>query len=99
MVAYHNEITDSLEQAIRLKGFGNIEFTAEGNPKTTYNVLHDGCSVCQTFNYLFVSIVLAVLLLFLDTSQQWNCCQAIINLLFLLLFFFHFPCEAKVGYY
>ena len=48
MVAYYNEMTDSLEQAIRLKGFGNIEFNAQGNPKTTYNVVHDGCSVSES---------------------------------------------------
>jgi len=44
VVAYHDNRGNNKENALRLQGFGEHEFTAEGHPRHTYNVIYDGCA-------------------------------------------------------
>lgn len=51
MVAYHSQLTNSLDQAAKFKGFNGVEFTAvdddEDESSNVYNVLLDECSVSE----------------------------------------------------
>lgn len=45
-IVYYDDANGNKDRAIKLKGYGHAEFTAEGNhQRNIYQVVEDGCSV------------------------------------------------------
>lgn len=69
-VAYMDGENGNLKKAVLLQGSNDVELSAEGNSRFTFNVLEDGCTVSPLSIYTAMSGTIALFVLSLCSLTQ-----------------------------